>query len=172
MAEAGFAGDRGVGGSGAGVAVKRKTPARAGRPASGGAVRVRYPYLAVDLQRCVVYKDQLFMPGGQKAIPSNRGKHEVRVDFWSSHCAECGALYSFYTMPRDERLPFGFLRRCETHRAKGKPIDAARFAATRPAFQDVADMVREGKAMWFALLEMWREQDVRAELVAECAQAE
>lgn len=124
--------------------------------------RVRYPYLAVDLQSPVVYRDQLFFPGGQRDIPSNRRAGEtVRVDCWSTHCAECGQLFAFYTVPRSETAPFGFLRRCETHRRKGKPIDARRFRETRPPFEDVAEAVRDGKRMWGLLIEVWRAQDAR-----------
>ncbi|CAB4121047.1 hypothetical protein UFOVP6_5 [uncultured Caudovirales phage] len=138
---------------------KHKPPARAGRPVKGAGVKVRYPYLAVDLQMPVVYRDQLFLPGGQRAIPSNRGKGEVKVDFWSSHCAECGVLFSFYTVPRDEEKPFGFLRRCETHRQKGKPIDLAKFRATRPPFLEVAEQIEQGKRMWGLMWGMWFDQD-------------
>lgn len=133
-------------------------------------MRVRYPFLAVDLQSPVVYRDQLFMPGGQKDIPSNRGKGTVRVDCWTSHCAECGALYGFYTVPRGLDKPFGFLRHCETHRAKGKKIDIAKFRATRPPFHEVAGMVAQGKAMWWRLVELWREEDARETALRDVGQ--
>lgn len=126
---------------------------------AGPAIRVRYPYLAVDLQRPVVYRDQLFFPAGQRDIARRDGKGSLRVDCWTTHCAECGVLFGFYTVPRDEEKPFGFLRRCETHREKGKPIDIAKFRATRPAFDDVASWVRDGKAMWGELLDLWQAQD-------------
>lgn len=134
-------------------------------------IRVRYPYLAVDLQSPVVYRDQLFYPGGQKEIPSNRNPaRRVRVDCWSTHCAECGVLFGFYTVPRDEGKPFGFLRRCETHRAKGRKIDMQKFRATRPPFEDVAGMIEQGKRMWGMLLDLWEEQDARANALRDVGQ--
>ncbi len=139
----------------------RRIPKPLGRPQERK-VRIRYPYLAVDLQSPVVYRDQLFFPGGQKDIPSNRGNRTIRVDCWTTHCAECGKLFGFYTVPRCETKPFGWLRRCDAHRQKGKKIDPALFRATRPAFHDVAGMVAEGKRMWERLLDLWEAQD-RAE---------
>lgn len=100
---------------------------------NGHAFEMLYPFVAAMLGETVAYRGQRFRCDHVEERETRAGTVAV-IDVWVSHCATCGRLYTFGMNPkRDGRpVPFWPVRRCETHRRKGKrvaPAEMHRLAA-------------------------------------------
>jgi hypothetical protein len=85
-----------------------------------------YPFVAALMGETVAYKGQMFRCDRVEERETRAGRVAL-IDVWVSHCATCGALYTFGLNPkRDGRVePFWPIRRCETHRRRGARVDPA-----------------------------------------------
>ncbi len=95
--------------------------------AQGHPYGMAYPHAAASLGETVRYKGQAFRCDGPLEVVSGRAGHLIVVDVWVSHCATCGALYSFRLLPRRDGQPEPFwpVRRCADHKRMGARVNPA-----------------------------------------------
>ena len=120
------------------AALERLASRRAEKIARDGhAYTLAYPHVEAALGGTVSYKGQLFRCVEQRETISGRAKLPIVVDVWWAHCAVCGTVFEFLLLPKRDgsQEPFWPVRRCETHRQMGKPVNVAKMhrnAAAQP----------------------------------------
>lgn len=115
------------------AALERLAARRAEKIARDGhPYTMTYPHREAATGGTVVYNGQMFRCIEQRETISGRAKLPIVVDVWRAFCAVCGDPFMFQLLPkRDEKMePFWPVRRCETHRQRGRPVNNAKMNPT------------------------------------------